>query len=39
MTKKVDLTIIESEPNFHLIIANSNVEHSTESVVARGQTV
>ncbi len=25
---------IESEPNFHLVIANSNVEHSTESVVA-----
>ena len=24
---------IESEPNFHLVIANSNVEHSTESVV------
>ena len=26
---------IESEPNFHLVIANSNIEHSTESVVAR----
>lgn len=25
---------IESEPNFHLVIANSNVEHSTESIVA-----
>jgi len=25
---------IESEPNFHLVIANSNIEHSTESVVA-----
>ena len=25
---------IESEPNFHLVIANSNVEHSTDSVVA-----
>lgn len=24
---------IESEPNFHLVIANSNMEHSTESVV------
>ena len=24
---------IESEPNFHLVIANSNIEHSTESVV------
>ena len=26
---------IESEPNFHLVIANSNIEHSTELVVAR----
>jgi len=26
---------IESEPNFHLVIANSNIEHSTESIVAR----
>ena len=26
---------IESEPNFHLVIANSNVEHSTKSIVAR----
>ena len=25
---------IESEPNFHLVIANSNIEHSTDSVVA-----
>jgi len=25
---------IESEPNFHLVIANSNIEHSTKSVVA-----
>ena len=24
---------IESKPNFHLVIANSNIEHSTESVV------
>jgi mevalonate kinase len=24
---------IESEPNFHLVIANSSIEHSTESVV------
>jgi len=24
---------IESEPNFHLVIANSNIEHSTELVV------
>ncbi|NNM02896.1 MAG: mevalonate kinase [Nitrosopumilus sp.] len=26
---------IESQPNFHLVIANSNIEHSTESVVAK----
>ena len=26
---------IESEPNFHLVIANSNIEHSTKSVVAK----
>ena len=26
---------IESEPNFHLVIANSNMEHSTKSVVAK----
>ena len=26
---------IESKPNFHLVIANSNIEHSTKSVVAR----
>jgi len=26
---------IESEPNFHLVIANSNIEHSTESIVTR----
>lgn len=25
---------IESEPNFHLVIANSNIEHSTKTVVA-----
>ena len=25
---------IESKPNFHLIIANSNIEHSTETVVS-----
>jgi len=24
---------IESEPNFHLVIANSNIEHSTQSIV------
>ena len=32
--KKHGFTKIESEPNFHLVIANSNIEHSTESVVA-----
>ena len=32
--KENGFTKIESEPNFHLVIANSNVEHSTESVVA-----
>ncbi|KFM18947.1 Mevalonate kinase protein [Marine Group I thaumarchaeote SCGC AAA799-P11] len=32
--KKNGFSKIESEPNFHLVIANSNVEHSTESVVA-----
>ncbi len=26
---------IESKPNFHLVIANSNIEHSTESVVGK----
>lgn len=26
---------IESKPNFHLIIANSNIEHSTETVVSK----
>ena len=29
--KENGFTKIESEPNFHLVIANSNVEHSTES--------
>ncbi len=32
--KNQGFTKIESEPNFHLVIANSNIEHSTESVVA-----
>ncbi len=32
--KNHGFTKIESEPNFHLVIANSNIEHSTESVVA-----
>jgi mevalonate kinase len=26
---------IESEPNFHLVIVNSNIEHSTKSIVAK----
>ena len=29
----MDLQKIESEPNFHLVIGNSNIEHSTEKVV------
>ena len=32
--KKNGFTKIRSEPNFHLVIANSNIEHSTELVVA-----
>ena len=32
--KEHGFTKIKSEPNFHLVIANSNIEHSTESVVA-----
>ena len=32
-TKKKGFHKIESEPNFHLVIANSNIEHSTELVV------
>lgn len=32
--KKNGFSKIESEPNFHLVIANSKIEHSTESVVA-----
>jgi len=31
--KKNGFNKIESEPNFHLVIANSNMEHSTKSVV------
>lgn len=31
--KKNGFHKIESEPNFHLVIANSSIEHSTESVV------
>ena len=33
--KKNGFSKIESEPNFHLIIVNSNTEHSTESVVTK----
>ena len=33
--KKNGFNKIESEPNFQLVIANSNIEHSTESVVTR----
>lgn len=32
--KKNGFSKIESEPNFHIVIVNSNVEHSTENVVA-----
>jgi mevalonate kinase len=31
--KKNGFSKIESEPNFHLVIANSKIEHSTKSVV------
>jgi mevalonate kinase len=31
--KKNGFKKIESEPNFHLVIANSNIKHSTKSVV------
>jgi len=33
--KKNGFTKIESQPNFHLVIANSNTEHSTKSIVAK----
>jgi len=33
--KKNGFTKIESQPNFHLVIANSNIEHSTKSIVAK----
>ena len=33
--KKNGFTKIKSEPDFHLVIANSNVKHSTEAVVAK----
>ena len=32
--KKNGFSKIDSEPNFHLVIANSNIEHSTDAVVA-----
>ena len=33
--KKNGFDKIKSEPNFHLVIANSNMQHSTESIVSR----
>ena len=33
--KKNGFNKIESEPNFHLVIANSKIEHSTKSVVEK----
>jgi len=33
--KKKGFIKIESKPNFHLVIANSNIEHSTNSIVAK----
>ena len=33
--KKNGFTKIKSESNFHLVIANSNIEHSTELIVAK----
>ncbi len=32
--KKNGFTKIESKPNFHLVIANSNIEHTTKTIVA-----
>lgn len=32
--KEKGFSQIESEPNFHLVIANSNIEHSTEMIVS-----
>lgn len=32
--KEKGFSQIESEPNFHLVIANSNIEHSTEEIVS-----
>ena len=36
--KENGFTKIKSEPNFHLVIANSNIEHSTELVVKEVKT-
>jgi len=33
--KKNGFSKIESQPNFHLVIVNSNIEHSTQTIVAR----
>ena len=33
--KKNGFSKIESESNFHLVIANSNIEHSTDTIVKR----
>ena len=33
--KENGFTTIESQPNFHLVIANSNIEHSTEVIVEK----
>jgi mevalonate kinase len=33
--KKNGFTKIKSEPNFHLVIANSNIKHSTKTIVAK----
>ena len=32
-SKENGFSKIKSEPDFHLVIANSNIEHSTESIV------
>ena len=33
--KKNGFVQIESKPNFHLVVANSNIEHSTKTVVSK----
>ena len=35
MTRIQGFKKIEDKPNFQLVIANSNIEHSTESMVFR----